>query len=247
MLDKNLNQSTKILKIGFFGTSIMQHLEGYVPQLYDQMNLPDIGFKVEVIDWRKRWYVSMLENYLTISYPSLSFNIDNHGVGWATTRRILKEIDKRVDYERQDHFDICFVSGGVNDVLRKFQWREDEAVEIDEFKQNYQEMISKLQSVSKIVVCLTETPFGFDQYEYANELLNQYNKVVHECALKANVIVIDLHTAFMNYVANGWNSSSESSLWSDWVHLTELGDTLVFKTISDYLNKHQIIEYLTIS
>jgi hypothetical protein len=45
------------LQIGFFGTSIMQHLEAFSPRLADQMNLPEVGETVEITELRTRGYV----------------------------------------------------------------------------------------------------------------------------------------------------------------------------------------------
>jgi acetyltransferase-like isoleucine patch superfamily enzyme len=53
-------EDRRTLTVGFFGTVIMEHLEGFNTQLTDQANLPEIGSKVTAEGWRERGWVHRL-------------------------------------------------------------------------------------------------------------------------------------------------------------------------------------------
>jgi hypothetical protein len=69
------------LDVGWFGTSLMmmEHYEANHPRLSVQADLPAIGDRFEVTEWRHRGYVHALTISWRASYPWITFHTDSHG------------------------------------------------------------------------------------------------------------------------------------------------------------------------
>lgn len=151
--------SRRTLTVGFFGTSIMEHLEAFNTQMTSQANLPEIGAKVTVEGWHKRGWVHRLVLSLRASHPKVSFDIHNHGEGGATSR----DVASIVRADRTAHgidYDLVFVGCGINDVWRRFQNRAEEAVGLGEYTQHLNTTLEHLRGYSHQLIVISETPFG---------------------------------------------------------------------------------------
>uniref|UniRef100_UPI0024562369 acyltransferase n=1 Tax=Nocardia farcinica TaxID=37329 RepID=UPI0024562369 len=80
------------LRIGWFGTSLMEHLEAHNPRLHTQADLPEIGEHIEVTERRHRGYVTALTTTWQTLYPWVTITSDNHGEGGATSRDVLANL-----------------------------------------------------------------------------------------------------------------------------------------------------------
>src|SRR5262249_20719940 len=136
------------LSLGFFGTSIMEHLEAFNTQMTTQADLPEIGSTVTVEGWHQRGWVHRLVLSLRAARPHVRFDVRNSGEGGATSRDVasLVEADRAtngVDY------DLVFLGCGINDVWRRFQNRMSEAVDIDEYTRHLNTMLEQLTGYSR--------------------------------------------------------------------------------------------------
>ena len=126
-----------------------------------------------------------------------------------------------------------------------------EAVDSEEFSANYREMLQHLGSLARRVVCISETPFGWvpdlDVPEMNSEL-ERYNKLAAKEASEAGIDMIDVWSAFRKS-SQGlgiWEDDGQiASLWSDGIHLSELGDTLMLQMVESYLLNTNMITDLT--
>jgi acetyltransferase-like isoleucine patch superfamily enzyme/lysophospholipase L1-like esterase len=245
--DGILNQQNvePYLRVGFFGTSIMQHFEAYAPSIYEQMNLPQVGSQVVIEKWVNRGYAHQVYLGLQVAWPNINVEIENHGKGGATSRDIL-EYTKKFFENYDKRFDITFLGCGINDVWRHFQGRGDESVSIDEFEANYKEILEFLIKNSTYVICISETPFNLQDAEQMNIKLKKFNKVAQNCALALSSEYLDVWTIFTkvsrNIKSKRKKGEVDISLWSDGVHLSEFGDTLLAKLILDYLADAKLVE-----
>lgn len=241
-----------ILRIGWFGTSIMEHLEGYNAQMVTQADLPEVGSTVTVESWRNRGYVQRLHVALQVAWPHLGFTFDNHGAGGATSRDVLGIVRDSVPFGTHT-MDLAFLGCGINDVWRGFQGRTSEAVDADEFVANYREILRLLTTSARRVVCISETPFGWDtdglDIRAMNRELARYNALAAQASADARAQFLDIWPAFTTTAAQlaAWSPHTrpDATLWSDGVHLSEHGDVLLLQLVEQHLRTTNLIGELT--
>jgi acetyltransferase-like isoleucine patch superfamily enzyme/lysophospholipase L1-like esterase len=241
----------RTLAFGWFGTSIMEHLEGYNAQLFNQANLPEIGSKITVESWRNRGYVQRLHLGLQAAWPHLSFDVDNRGEGGATSRDIAAIVRQAAEEDRT--YDLTFLGCGINDVWRGFQGRTAEAVDLTEYAKHYADMLQILTARSRQVICIAETPFGPiedpEQVAAMNAELLRYNAAAATAAAHAGARFLDVWEPFTAAARHLNTAPSNSpgaaqSLWSDGVHLSELGDALMLRQVEGFLDTHHVLHTL---
>ena len=126
----------QLLRVAWFGTSIMEHLEAYNAQMFTQATLPNLGSSVTVEAWRKGGYVQQIYLNLQVGWPSIRFAFDNDGESGATSRMFFEPSVTQLKIAQV--LPIWRSSGcGINDGWREFEGRKTEAVEPDEFSANY--------------------------------------------------------------------------------------------------------------
>ncbi|MEU4300097.1 SGNH/GDSL hydrolase family protein [Kitasatospora aureofaciens] len=245
-----IGEDRRALTVGFFGTSIMEHLEAYNALLVDQANLPKVGSKVTVEGWRQRGWVHRLALGLRAGFPHVTFDIRNHGEGGATSRDIAKIVaDDRttncVDY------DLVFLGCGINDVWRRFQGRTAEAVRIEEYTRHIDAMLAQLGGYSRQVVVISETPFGaIEEPETVGKMnveLAGYNEAAAKAAADHGALFLDVWAPFIavaRQLASAPANHEIAGLWSDGVHLSELGDTVLLRQAEHFLAAHRTVEKL---
>ena len=222
--------------VAWFGTSIMQHYEGFNAQMVTQAALPDVGTAVTVEAWHNRGYVHRLHTTLQTRWPYLDITFRNHGEGGATSRDILQIV--RDNTGPQHPAAVSVLGCGINDVWRGLQGRHAEAVDLAEFSTNYRTMVELLTTNTRQLICIAETPFGWDgslDIPAANTALQQYNQVAAQIATSAGATFIDVWPAF-TATARQFPGDAGLSLWSDGVHLSEHGDALLHDLVNAHLH-----------
>lgn len=212
------------LSLAFFGTSLMEHLEGFSQTLFEQWNLPAIGTTVAVEGYRNRGYPYLLETILQADYPHVDLAVTNVSSGGATSRDVLATVEtsRSLDERR----DLGFVGCGVNDVWRRFQDRMDEAVDPVEYRSNYAKILDGMQRVARQTVVVGEPPTGLPEADELNRELRIYNEIARGLADERGMLFVDVWPAFVLLSACG-----TASPWSDGVHLSDVGDALVLRRI----------------
>jgi hypothetical protein len=81
-----VNGTAQPFRIGWLGTSIMEHREAYSPRLTDQADMPRVGDTVVVEEHHSRGYVHRVHLALQLAHPQTAFACDNYGQGGATSR-----------------------------------------------------------------------------------------------------------------------------------------------------------------
>ncbi|MEV8517447.1 GDSL-type esterase/lipase family protein [Dactylosporangium sp. NPDC051484] len=235
------------VRFGWFGTSVMEHLEGHSPQLVNQANLPPVGSTVPVVAWRNRGYVQRLQLALQVDWPHLDIVFANHGEGGATSRNILRTVEAHIE-PGAIPLDLAVFGCGINDVWRRFQGRHAEAVDPDEYAANYRHILARLIGTARQVLCIGETPFGWDSdHDIAamNLELARYNTIAAEAATAAGVPFLDIWPTFVTTARQLATAEPGLSLWSDGVHLSELGDTLLLGLVTDHLREQDTMRTLS--
>ncbi|MCX4094562.1 GDSL-type esterase/lipase family protein [Nocardia sp. alder85J] len=241
------------LRFGWWGTSLMEHLEAHNQQMTTQANLPAIGSTVTVEQWRGRGYVQRLHVALTARHPHVDFVFDNYGEGGATSRDVLGHVTAATS--TSPRYDVAVLGCGINDVWRGFQGRASEAVDHDEYTRNYQDMLDLLTGHSRRVICIGEPPFGWEpgiDTAAANTVLTRYNTTAAELAARAGAEFIDVWSAFTRtaQLLSTWSPTAPAepagaSPWSDGVHLSDIGDELMRELVGASVTDAKLIENLT--
>ncbi|GLL02124.1 DUF459 domain-containing protein [Dactylosporangium matsuzakiense] len=235
------------LRVRWFGTSIMEHYEGYNDRMVSQANLPEVGSSVVVEGWRRRGYVHRLRLSLQAAWPYLDISFDNRAQGGATSRDVLSAVRAALR-DDQRRIDLAYIGCGINDVWRGFQGRSAEAVDFTEFTENYREAVRLLARTARQVICVGETPFGWDaELDVAamNAELARYNAAASRIASEASADFLDAWPAFSTTARQLAAYASASSLWSDGVHLSEQGDALMLQLAERHLRDRGVIASLT--
>ena len=240
-------EDRRTLTVGLFGTSIMEHLEAFNTQMTTQANLPEIGSKVTVEGWHQRGWVHRLALSLRAARPYVTFDIRNRGEGGATSRDVASIVEADRATNSID-YDLVFLGCGINDVWRRFQNRMSEAVDIEEYSQHLNATLERLTSYSRQIVVIGETPFGpiADAGTVAemNAELARYNAAAHRAAAAHGALYLDVWTPFTTVAHHLPTHAETGGVWSDGVHLTELGDTVLLQQTEKLLTEHRVIDKL---
>jgi lysophospholipase L1-like esterase len=239
-------EDRRSLTVGFFGTSIMEHLEAVNAQMRTQANLPAVGSRVTVEGWQQRGWVHRLALSLRAARPHVTFDVRNHGEGGTTSRDIAGIVSADRATTGTD-YDLTFLGCGINDVWRGFQNRLSEAVDLDEYTQHITTMLAQLDGYSRQIIVVGETPFGPiedpDTVVEMNAELARYNAVAQRAAAAHGALFLDVWPAFTS-AARHLPPDDTPGVWSDGVHLSELGDTVLLQQAERFLAEHRVIEAL---
>lgn len=238
-------EDARTLTLGFFGTSIMEHLEAVNAQMTTQADLPEVGSKVTVEAWAQRGWVHRLALFLRTAWPHIAFDVHNAGEGGATSRDIAGIVEGDRATTGTD-YDLVFLGCGINDVWRHFQGRTAEAVDLEEYTRHLNDMLDQLSGYTRQIVVVSETPFGpvedSDTVSAMNAELARYNAAAHAAAAAIGALFLDVWTPFT--AAARHFAGEPGALWSDGVHLSELGDTVLLQQTERLLAEHRIVEEL---
>ncbi|WP_406230562.1 SGNH/GDSL hydrolase family protein [Nocardia sp. NBC_01009] len=229
----------------------MEHLEAHNPQLVNQADLPAVGSMIEVLSWRNRGYVHAMMTSLRARFPWVEFDSSNYGEGGANSTQVLDNINA---VEVAQTWDLAMFGCGINDVWREFQGRLTEAVDFESYDKNIRAALDILRAFPAVVV-IGEPPIGWDPQidaAAANRELARYNQRAQRAATDADVPFISLWERFIYAGAcMGWSVANpaapalgKDTLWSDGVHLSELGDQLVRDEIEHHLTERRSISRL---
>ncbi|MGY3677484.1 SGNH/GDSL hydrolase family protein [Streptomyces sp. TE33382] len=242
-------QRHRTLTVGLFGTSIMEHLEAFNAQMTNQAELPAVGSTVTVEGWHRRGWAHRLALSLRAAWPHVGFDIRNHGQGGATSRDIAGIVEHDRATTGTD-YDLVILSSGINDVWRRFQNRLSEAVDLDEYTQHLEAMLDGLGGYTRTTIVMSETPFGPlgnpGTVAAMNAELARYNEAARAAAAAHGALFLDVWAPFTAAARHLTPAAGDdpAGLWSDGVHLTELGDTLLLQQVERLLTEHRIIDGL---
>lgn len=218
----------------FFGTSIMEHFQAHAARLDVQEDLPAVGEAVIIDSHRRRGWIHFLFLRLQTAYPDVRFIFNNLGAGGATSRDVSRLIRQQIDC-RASGPHVSVLGVGINDVWRCFQERADLAVDPDEYRENYSALIDELSGWADQVICVSETPFGWDDtlnVAAMNRQLTRYNEIAAAVATEHGVPMVDLWHPVLTAAQQ---LGADLSPWSDGVHLSEIGDTIVARQVENAL------------
>jgi hypothetical protein len=109
-------------------------------------------------------------------------------------------------------------------------------------------MLEQLAGYTRQIIVISETPFGTietpETVAKMNAELARYNTAAQGAAAAHGALFLDVWTPFTTAARCLPAGDETSGLWSDGVHLSELGDTVLLQQAEHLLTEHQIIDKL---
>lgn len=235
------------MRVGWFGTSITAHVEAYAAALTNGEALPAVGSIVQVTEVRKRGYVHRLHLELQAECPQFDMRFLNYAQGGITSRELLRMVTaEQVRWERP--LDLVFVECGTNDVWLRLQGLHAMAVSPEDYGVNYREALKLLKASAGMVACIGSPPFGWSMamdVDQANHELAQYRALAAVAAADAGAPFFDPVPAFDRariLLGDAGRPGGAADLWTDGVHLSELGDTLMLQGVRRMIREVEAVE-----
>lgn len=170
-------------------------------------------------------YIDLLRQKLRAAGRDQNLELVGAGIGGNKVYDLYFRLEDEVLAQKPD---LVFIYVGINDVWHKRSFGT--GTDPDKFERFYTRIIEKIRTTGAQVVVCTPTVIG-ERKNFVNELdgdLNRYAEIIRLMAARLNVPVVDLHTAFIDYIRQNNPLDQESGiLTSDRVHLNAAGNQLV--------------------
>ena len=173
-------------------------------------------------------YVKIAAEELRLSYPKLE--ILNRGNGGDRTEQLLERIETDVVAEKPD---VVVLEVGINDVWHRFLGGV--AVSPEEFRQNYEKIVSCLKDTGAKIVILQPYALRVGDKQQLRPYLDHFNGIIREIAVCEKLPVIALDEIFHTVT----QEVEPTVIAQDGVHPTQCGcryiADLVVAELKNYL------------
>lgn len=191
-------------------------------------SVTDMGSKQPVgeglFDNLGRGYVRIVDSMLSVAYPEVRVRVTNSGISGNTSRDLINRFDRDVVDLKPDWVSICI---GINDVWRQFDSPAipSDAVFLDEYEKNLEEMILKVKdNVKGIFIC---TPYYMEpnREDMMRKRIDEYVAVCYKLAEKYGCRLVDFQKMYEDYC----KIRHSSYIAWDRIHPNQVGSTLMAK------------------
>jgi lysophospholipase L1-like esterase len=225
------------LSVCFLGDSLIDRPSIVVDNPH--FNLPAIGNAVLVRGHETGGFYKLVSQRLIVRFPQQALSFFKFAVGGSTVRDVEQQVHASLSVAPNPTVSIVCV--GINDCMRAFQGRHAEGVEMNEFIERYSRIVDALCSRSRLAVCICE-PIGDvgEDTVAIREKLKRYNGSIASLVSQSerkNLTCVDLFTRFDEVNAALSTRASQPPLWTDGVHLSEIGNLLAAEEIIRALDK----------
>lgn len=183
------------------------------------------GDSITELGVRPGGYIDLIQQELSRLGRSTDYALLGAGIGGNKVYDLYLRLEEDVLAKKPD---LVFVYVGINDVWHKTLLGT--GTDKDKFEKFYRALIHRLQANSIQVVICTPTVIG-EKSDGSNPQdmdLDAYSAVIRRLANEENCALVDLRTAFMDYLRQHNTSHKESGLLTyDRVHLSNQGNELV--------------------
>jgi lysophospholipase L1-like esterase len=150
------------------------------------------------------------------------------GISGHKSNQMLARLEKDVLRHKPDWMTL---SCGVNDV-----WHGPRGVDLESYKKNITEIVTRAQAAGVKVVLLTSTMIREDQRNDLNQKLLPYNKFIKALAKEKKCLLADLNAdmqaALKTFPAD---SPKGKQLTSDGVHMNKAGNIMMARGVAKAL------------
>ncbi|MDR3193262.1 MAG: SGNH/GDSL hydrolase family protein [Treponema sp.] len=170
-------------------------------------------------------YVVLIDALLKSTYPDSRIRIVNMGNSGDTVRDLKKRWRNDVLDLNPDWVSVLI---GVNDVWRQFDspLRTEEHVYYEEFEETYEQIIQFTEKETEGIILMTPFYMEPNPQEPMRKMIDKYGEAVKKLAKKHNCILVDVQTAFDEYLRY---YSAQSITW-DRIHPDVVGHTIIARS-----------------
>ncbi|MDQ0089506.1 lysophospholipase L1-like esterase [Paenibacillus anaericanus] len=158
-------------------------------------------------------YVRIVGDYLAISLPEVSLQVENRGISGETILDLKARWQEDVIALNPDWLS---VSIGIND-----EWKE---ISLKQYRDTYRELLTETKSKTGASLILMETTIiSEDPEDGKNERLLPYNHIIREVAKEFEAILVCQNQIFTQYL----RTQRGKVLTYDQVHMNSTGNLLI--------------------
>lgn len=171
-------------------------------------------------------YVRVIENMLVSWYPERNIRVTNAGISGNTSHDLLLRFERDVLNLNPDWVSICI---GINDVWRQFDCpaMPECAVQPEQYAQNLTQMLTALQSKTKVKGIFLLTPYYMEpnSSDPMRKKMDEYSSICRKLAKDFGCILVDFQDLYNRFLQH---RHSSCIAW-DRVHPNQMGATLMAK------------------
>ncbi|MFC8045371.1 SGNH/GDSL hydrolase family protein [Nocardia sp. NPDC057353] len=226
-----------VLRISWWGDSLVAAGEAYAPALDDPYGLPPVGTAVTVTRWRYRGFAHLVEVALQARLPGTDIRGVNHGAGGATSA----DVRARIEAGPVPDAEFAVLGCGTNDAWGLPSSGAAAAEVRADYERNLRRAVRALRERAAAVVLLAPPPVGWlpgADTAALNDELVRYGTVCAAVARECGARFVDVRPRFTAVarelgMAPGVPPGAEvAAPWQgDGVHLSDLGNHLVAAAI----------------
>lgn len=180
-------------------------------------------------------YVSMFTELATARHPSRSIEWVNMGIGGNRTTHLKERWQTDVLNQRPDRLSIKI---GIND-LSSFRRGDHDGVPPEEYRQNYDEILSSTREALGEIPVLLITPFYIstnteDEAEgTVLRMIPEYIGIVEEMSVKYETMLLNLHDVFREHL----KYRPASVFCPEPVHPNHTGHMVIANALMEFLSR----------
>ena len=180
-------------------------------------------------------YVSMFTELVTARYPTRDIEWVNMGIGGNRTTHLKERWQADVLDQRLDRLSIKI---GIND-LNSFRRGDHDGVPPEEYRRNYDEILSSTRETLGEIPILLITPFYIstnteDEVEGAVlRMIPEYIGIVEEMSVKYETILLNLHDVFREHL----KYRPASVFCPEPVHPNHTGHMVIANALMEFLSR----------
>ena len=179
-------------------------------------------------------YVSIFTELATARYPERNIDWVNMGIGGNRTTHLKERWQTDVIDQRPDRLSIKI---GIND-LNSFQRRDPDGVAPDQYRRNYDELLTSTRRAFGEIPILLVTPFYMstsidEEVEGAVlGMIPEYIGIVEEMSAKYGTMLLNLHNVFQEQL----KYRPPDTFCPEPVHPNHIGHVVIANALMDFLS-----------
>ncbi|MGC8594589.1 MAG: SGNH/GDSL hydrolase family protein [Candidatus Kryptoniota bacterium] len=229
----------KLLNLVFFSTLVVAS-QNSANQVPSELNtIVFLGDSITEMGDAPIGFITLIRNAFTHAHSINAPKIINAGVSGNKVTDLQERLDRDVISKKPA---VVIIYIGINDVWH-YALPGLKGTPINIYESELKNIVNKIKGVGAKVLLCTPTVIGERQHgtNPQDTILDDYSAVSVKVAYETNSILIDLHSAFLNYLRNhNPYDLREGILTVDGVHLNKKGNELVASEILKALSEEKI-------
>lgn len=173
-------------------------------------------------------YVSLVNAFLTSTYPDLGIRVVNKGIGGNTVLDLNARWQEDVFDQEPDWLSIMI---GINDVWRQYDlpFMKDHHVYMNEYEQTLRNLVEKTKPMVKGLILMTPYYLENNKEDRMRHTMDQYGSIVKQIAKENDCLFVDTQAVFDEVLGTLY----PATLAWDRVHPDTAGHMLIARAFLD--------------